>query len=675
MKKLLCLFLLVPITFFGADNKTPSTIKEVTVYLNGAQITRTSNFMLNQGTTELKFTGLSSKIDENSIQISGLQSVSILSMDYGINYLDKFMVTPEAAELQDKVKQLSEKIQRLKNRISGLQEEELLITKNRQVSATTKNLDLEKLKQISTYYRERITQIRNEIFTINKEINSTNTTIRDLNLQVKELTKGPKIAQGELVVKFDAPIDINLNLVLTYVVSDAGWVPIYDIKSKNTASNLQLKYKANVYQNTGNEWKNVKINLSTGNPIKQTTKPVINTKYLNFTNGYTYQPKTIKKNKYYYNPSVKKVTGLVTDATGLPLPGCNVLIKGTNIGTQTDFDGNYTIETHTGQKLQFSYIGMETVETPIYASIINTTLEESSEALEEVVVTSYSSSLQGKVAGVTIRGASSIPNHKPELPLYIVDGVPIEDFIEGDIDANDIQSLEKLNGSSATAVYGSRASNGVIVITTKKSTLQDEITNTTFAIKKPYSIKSDGDIIAIEINTFNLEATYEYLAIPVLNENVFLTASFKNWEQYNLLPGEANIYFKGGFAGKTVIDPYKTTKEMVVSLGVDAGITVIRKQDRNFKSKTLLGNNRIVNRAYDLEIKNNKNTKVSIKLIDRIPLSENKEIKVSEIETYNATYNDKKGLLTWKIDLNSKETKKERFSYQVKYPKHKYISL
>lgn len=673
MKKLLYLLLLVPITFFGADNKTPSTIKEVTVYLNGAQITRTSNFLLKEGTTELKFTGLSSKIDKNSIQISGLQSVSILAMDYGINYLDKFMVTPEATELQNEAKLLSEKIQLLKNRISGLQEEELLINRNRQVSASTESLDLETLKQISTYYRKRITEIRDEIFTINKEITTISTTIRDLNLQVKELTTGPAIAQGELVVNFDAPVDINLNLILSYVVSDAGWVPTYDIKSKNAASNLQLKYKANVYQNTGNEWKNVKISLSTGNPIKQTTKPVIDTKYLNFTNGYNYQAKAVKKNKYYYNPSVKKVTGMVTDASGQPLPGCNVLIKGTNIGTQTDFDGNYTIATYTGQELVFSYIGMQTAETPIYASIINTKLDEDNEALEEVVVTGYATELQGKVAGVRIRGASSIS--EPKLPLYIVDGIPMPDFTEGDIDANDIQSLEKLNGASATAIYGSRASNGVIVITTKKSTTEDDVTNTTFAIKKPYSIKSDGDIIAIEINTYNLDATYEYLAIPVLNENVFLTASFKNWEQYNLLPGEANIYFKGGFAGKTAIDPYKTTKEMVVSLGVDAGITVTRKQDRNFKSKSLLGNNRVLNRAYDLEIKNNKNTAVTIKLIDRIPLSENKEIKVSEIETYNANYNDAKGLLTWKIDLNSKETQKERFSYQVKYPKNKHISL
>ncbi|MCL5244585.1 mucoidy inhibitor MuiA family protein [Cellulophaga sp. 20_2_10] len=673
MKKLLYLLLLIPIAITANDKKTPSAIKEVTVYLSGAQITRTSNFILKEGTTELKFTGLSSKIDENSIQISGLKSVSILSMDYGINYLDKFMLMPEVTEMIESTKKLTEEIELLKNRIAGLQEEELLISKNRQVSSTAESLDLERLKQISTYYRKRITEIRDEIFTITKEIENKNTAISDFNLQIKELTAEPAVAQGELVITFDTSIAINLDLILSYIVTDAGWVPTYDIKSENTNSNLQLKYKANVYQNTGNEWKNVKINLSTGNPVTQTTSPVIDTKYLNFVSGYNYQSKAIKKNKYYYNPSVKKVTGVVTDASGQPLPGCSIVIKGTNIGTQTDFDGNYTIAVQRGRELVFSYIGMQTAETPVYASIINTKLDEDNEALEEVVVVGYGSKLQGKAAGVRVRGTSSIS--EPKLPLYIIDGIPVPDFIEGDIDSDDIQSLEVLNNSNATAVYGNRASSGAIVITTKKSTTQDDVTNTTFAIKKPYSIKSDGDLIAIEINTFKLETTYQYLAVPIINENVFLTASFKNWEQYNLLPGEANIYFKGGFAGKTVIDPYKTTKEMVVSLGVDAGITVTRKQDRDFKSKSLLGNNRVLNRAYDIEIKNNKNTAVTIKLMDRIPLSENKEIKVSEIETYNANYNDTKGLLTWEVHLNSKETQKERFSYQVKFPKNKNISL
>ncbi len=301
-------------------------------------------------------------------------------------------------------------------------------------------------------------------------------------------------------------------------------------------------------------------------------------------------------------------------------------------------------------------------------------MEEDAEALEEVVVTGYgTSSISGRTSGVRVRGNSSIQS-TPE-PLVIIDGVPIEGFSESDIDQNEIQHIETLKDANATAIYGSRASNGVIVITTKKSRLQDDLTNAKFIIKKPYSIASDGDITAIEINTFKMPATYEYFAAPIINENVFLTASFKDWEKYQLLPGEANIYFEGTYAGKTALDPYTVKKEMVLSLGIDVNITVTRKQQRNFKSKSFTGSNRILDRTYDLEVKNNKNTAISLKLMDRIPKSQHKDIKVDDVEANSAAYDKKSGLLSWNVDLAPKENKKESFSFQVKYPRGKYISL
>ena len=259
--------------------------------------------------------------------------------------------------------------------------------------------------------------------------------------------------------------------------------------------------------------------------------------------------------------------------------------------------------------------------------------------------------------------------------MYVVDGLIIEDFVEGDIDMDEIQSVEVLKGASASAIYGSRGSDGIIVITTRKSSTQDDVTTTKFVIKKPYSIPSDGDITAIEINTFKLDAQYEYFAAPIVNENVFLTATFKDWEQYNLLPGEASIYFKGTYAGKTTIDPYTTKKEMVVSMGIDQNITVTRKQNKNLKSKSFTGSNRIVDRIYDLEVKNNKAVAIDLKLMDRVPISQNKDIKVDDIETLSAKYEDKKGLLTWNLKLAPQETQTARFSFQVKYPKYKHISL
>lgn len=205
----------------------------------------------------------------------------------------------------------------------------------------------------------------------------------------------------------------------------------------------------------------------------------------------------------------KPITGKVTDGDGIPLPGVNVLMDGTTNGTQTDFDGNYSIQGSSGDVLVFSYIGFETQQKVVgTSSVINITMAVDASELEEVVVTgvagatsrkklsvtvakvdasdlenipstSASSALQGKVAGVTVtnfgqpgdgatiqlRGATNLFGGQE--PLILVDGVIVEGGIN-DINSDDIASFEIVKGASASALYGSRAGNGVIVITTKR---------------------------------------------------------------------------------------------------------------------------------------------------------------------------------------------------------------
>ncbi|MGB2128882.1 MAG: SusC/RagA family TonB-linked outer membrane protein [Flavicella sp.] len=223
----------------------------------------------------------------------------------------------------------------------------------------------------------------------------------------------------------------------------------------------------------------------------------------------------------------KTVSGNVSDNSG-PLPGVVVLIKGTTQGTETDFDGNYSIEASKGQTIQFSYIGMKSSEQVIGdAAKINVVLEQDTEALDEVVVTAlgvtrekksigYASqqvagediakvkvnnvvnSLSGKVSGVQIkannnfggssnfliRGVSSLQGNNQ--PLFVVDGIPISNRLNNssqqrsgrkgydygnaasDINPDDVASINVLKGAAASAIYGSRGANGVVIITTKK---------------------------------------------------------------------------------------------------------------------------------------------------------------------------------------------------------------
>lgn len=223
------------------------------------------------------------------------------------------------------------------------------------------------------------------------------------------------------------------------------------------------------------------------------------------------------------------VSGTVTDESGMPLPGVNILVKGTNTGVQTDFDGKYTIEVVKGQVLVFSFVGLETAEFTVTDNpVVDVTLAPSAAELDAVVVTAFgiqrdkntlpyaaqqidgeevnqtkvgnvASGLSGKVAGlqitqgnaiggsvnVVIRGAKSLTGNNQA--LFVVDGVPIDNSntnseaqqrgaggydygnAAADINPNDIESINVLKGAAASALYGSRAANGVVMITTKKA--------------------------------------------------------------------------------------------------------------------------------------------------------------------------------------------------------------
>ena len=212
------------------------------------------------------------------------------------------------------------------------------------------------------------------------------------------------------------------------------------------------------------------------------------------------------------------VSGIVTEqSTSLPLPGVNVLVKGTSNGTATDFDGNYQINVNNGDILTFSYVGYVTQEiTYSGQSTINVALAEDASQLDEIVVIGYGSVkkedltgtadlitsddfnqgpvvsaqqlISGKIAGVTVTSGGGAPGEGQNIvirglgslsltssPLIVVDGVPLDNGGVGGtrnplnlINPNDIESMVVLKDASATAIYGSRAANGVIMITTKK---------------------------------------------------------------------------------------------------------------------------------------------------------------------------------------------------------------
>ena len=249
----------------------------------------------------------------------------------------------------------------------------------------------------------------------------------------------------------------------------------------------------------------------------------------------------------------KTISGTVTDESGLTLPGVNIQVKGTATGTQTDFDGKYSIKANTGDVLIFTYLGLKTQDIKVATSnTINVTMTEDASVLDEVVVVGYGvqkkkevtgsiasisggdlaglvtpsfeSQIAGRAAGVQVTTNNGIIGEAPRIrirgiasigsgtsPLIVVDGMPIysgdvggyaSTNALGDINPNDIESYDILKDGAATAIYGSRAANGVILITTKKGkkgTMKVSYNNTTG--------------FASAIKTFDLLKTSDFLVI------------------------------------------------------------------------------------------------------------------------------------------------------------------
>lgn len=300
--------------------------------------------------------------------------------------------------------------------------------------------------------------------------------------------------------------------------------------------------------------------------------------------------------------------------------------------------------------------------------------------------------LSGKVAGVQlgqqynsgfnyqlkIRGAASLKGNTK--PLYIVNGVPMDESSIENIDPNTIKSTQVLNDASASVIYGSRGTNGVVLITLKDGlddyiSVADRELDVTFTIDLPYDIPTNGKAQIATLKEYDVPATYKYYAVPKLDKDAFLLAEVSDWEGLNLLPGEANIIFEGTYIGKSFIDPSSTQDTINLTMGRDKRLVIKREKLKDFSSIKFLGSNKKQIFTYEITVKNNKKDEINMLLKDQYPISENKEVEVELLESNDAMVNAETGVLTWKLKLAPGEVKKVRISYSIKYPKDKTLNL
>jgi Domain of unknown function (DUF4139)/N-terminal domain of unknown function (DUF4140) len=662
-------------SFAGNEKEIESKIVKVKVYLQGAMISRTADVNLEKGQQTLVFKSLTYDLDESSLQLKcDNPEVKILSVSTRKNFLENKKAKAEVEFLWQKSQTLKQGIIRLKKVISIRKEERALLMANKQLGGTQDGVQIEELKIAVEYYRQKLTEIEMSVLDLGFKADSLHIENSKIVAQMQELNQNDESPFTEVVVDVEADKAIKAAFELKYLSPQASWKAIYDVRASELDEPLKINCKALLLQNTNEDWEDVQLSLSTGNPINTETAPELKAWRLGFG-------RPAIRNSSYQQPTQKdgigkgygSLKGTVKDIeTGEPIPYANIVLElgGVQIaGASTDFNGNYFIKPVSPGKydLRCAFIGYrsELVQGVLIQNDLITFYDIKMKAtnliLEEVNVVSYKVPLIDKY-NVT-SGGTVTAEEIARMPNRSADGF-----------ASTVGGVFSRDGSSGTYDYRRPISvnykAGVKIPPTSSFKSIAE-----YEIALPYSIPSDNKEYTVQIKDVELNADYSYHSVPKISENAFLMAGILDWEGLDLIPGEANLYVNNSFIGSTYFDTHSLTDTINLSLGVDNNIVVQRERLNDFQENQFIGNNVFKKIGWKITVRNNKNKAVSIDVKDQIPVSTNKQIVVELLEASEADFNKEDGELKWKLKLEPQKSKDLIVKYKVKYPKYKQVIL
>jgi uncharacterized protein (TIGR02231 family) len=549
------------VSYAEKEKKVKSKVKNVTVYLQGAQVKRKGSFKLQSGVTKIIFEGMSKTLDKNSIQVKGKGDFIILDVSSDLFYPEpKPVVSSISSTILRKKRLLKDSIERQQwinratnDQLSAYQLEKEILMGSLVIKGQTTNDSIVALKDAMEYLREKLIELNPLISEYSRKkqkqdqlLNGMNQRLRELEQYIQNLQQKPQRSQPiqQVIVTVSADREVSGSLELDYMVPGASWSPSYDLRADDINSPVELTYKANVYQNTGEDWENVSIKLSTINPNRSNYKPSLATWYLN-----------------YYRPIAR------TDNYGY---GSNL----SNAKEMSSIDKDYELN--------------------------------------------------------------------DEIPMVLAE-------------ANN-KKLEAKHMNNFTQ-------------------MSENIIMTEFELKLPYTIPSDGKPHMMAVGKEEIDAAYEHYIVPKLDKDAFLLARLTDWEELNLLPGVANIYYDGSYVGQTRINPAVMSDTLDLALGRDRGIFVTRKKLNDDEKLRAFTNEKLRTITYEISLKNFKSTDIHVKIEDHIPVPQDQEIKVELVENETADYNKDTGILKWDKSIEGKETVKYLFTYTIKYNKDKTLAV
>ena len=530
MKYLMIVLMLYSFTLSAQDveKELKTDIKDVTVFLNSAQVTRTGSTQLPKGKINVTIKSLSPYIDENSVQVNAKGDFTLLSVNYHLNYLKEAESTSQIKDLVKKINAIDDSLAVNKAKLEVNKETIDLLDKNKKIGNENSGTDINQLKLAVRYFEQQMISIKEDDIMLAKKNKDLEDLKTRLNKQLSELNSRQNQPTGEIVIEVQSGKTADAFFTVTYQAGNAGWNPAYDLRATDISSPVELQYFATVYQNTGEDWNNVNIGFSNANPNQSGQAPDLSPWYLDFAHVYTFRKEA------------------------------------------------------------------------------------------------------GKAAATMAQPATL------DMPA------------EMDVARN---------------------------ARTMEVNVQENQTSFSFRVSQPYTVKNNVSDLKIALAKYKIPATYRYHVIPKLDEDAFLIADITGWDQYNLLRGQANLYFENTFVGRSTIDPAVQSDTMEISLGRDKSIIVKRTKIDTYTQKKFIGTNKIETRGFDISLRNNKSKAIDLVVEDQVPVSTRSEITVNATDVGGADYNKTNGKLTWKLRLDPQQQKDLKFQYEVRYPKNQRVIL
>ena len=610
------------------SEKFTANVKHVTVYANGAQVERTHAVNLTAGEQVVTFTGLSPYTDVKSLQVKARGRLTVLGVNYRTAHPDSLQRVQQLRDAEQQLKQCDEIERELKAQLEVLEAQLEMVKTNCSTGNRTAVTPLTNIKELNNYYAQELLALKKKAISVNESL----AVLAENREQYEKTLDSISHLKLNTVTEVDLKLQVaqagKVEFALTYYVKNAGWFPTYDIRSEGLSQPLQLSYKANMFQNTKEEWSNIPVTLSSANPNRSNIAPELRTYWLDYG----------KQAPHYDNEAAAdgSVTGFVQDESGQPMIGVSVVVVGTSLGTVTGFDGRYSITLPRGKnQLQFNYVGYERQTRRVSGPTLNIKMQEDKAALQEVTVIGYGTKRKGRQAAMKAEAGAVME----EADMMVM-------------------KTEEMPESNLIAVSEQKAQFGY-----------------EFDIKQPLTLTPDGKTTTTEMARYQLPATYQYVGIPRADKDAFLVADATGWQQYSLLEGEANVYFENSFVGKTILDPTAATDTLHFSLGRDNGIRILRTKVSARSSRRLLASTQEQDMTWNITVKNTRKEAVSLTLQDQIPVSQNSDITVTTEELSGGQMNKSTGIVNWQLELQPGEQRELTVQYRVKFPKNRHLVI